>query len=1487
MTESLYLIYQNNTIQLVGSLIFKSTVTADAMNRGVLYDRGIVDFDNKASWRYYKHLAGEYHAMDEPMQIISHDTQELISFTKTNLLVHKTTAHNYKADKRYVDTLIAQYSMQFNLIRGILYPIPINDAINAADGEILYYDKDLVEDNELTLIHDIQSNIDAILSRWYVEDYVISDELYPAVFYVMLVASLIKITLNQRLARCKTAEAHSYHIREYLASRNGLDGYIDMLTKKQLLWLYRNIDYIRANIGKQEILDSLIDNILTPRGIPVGEFRIEQNIETLLEDGVPTGEFVSFPINTSSSGVRDRFLSIAEMFVKERGIASGNEDAEIEALPKTTKLLARSGFNTLPTKVLESKMVDLGEFVPVILTDTLYHYWGYLSATGKYRAIIEVTIGGNEVLLPVKDAFVLYTYALYKAAGITLDEIPTFYADNILKPVRPSFNTLRGMTDKRYVSDTKLFSLLANIPTVEEHISTIGFYENISAIHTRFKQHRLQWAQVNDGWGRGMAEGAARHLYHTIRIEVASEATYTEWFNARRLDLSTVTQSEWEEAATELFTKATGWVEDRSLADIQAGLIGLVQRLTSYTIQWIYEINRGRIVPLDMHTLLPTNISLKQVLRGKIRPYMDYKLNSARVRSKAALGLPVKMTGSLAVSIRGEFPPPSSPSLATYRVIRARVPMGIYDVIQIIPDVIPGNGCPVDSQPNALVNLVVLDLTFDEATVVGIIDHSTFNRTKTLVADSHLTINNSALQLSVPSGDSYNGSLLYAEMPPLTRNYTLVATVELLPVDYATYFLIFEPVNSANYNFKFRIAFESNDDGDYFIVHPDNSAIKTPISTGVHKIEYRARGVISYVFVDDVLVYNWEKDLALRWNSNYDLKPVDLNYSSLPVQMRMRDLRLTNEYDGPEWWRHSILALNFSEMYPDQIQDKSPIGNPVASTDFGNIYYDLSIHDQDPCYRVMRMTRNREAFGGSAGLYVYPVYTEGADLSFEFTFMHTAPQYTSNHSGMVFEIQNGAASYFIAMEHLLGDQHSWLAFFVGNFPPPGIYTEGDMVYGRWLRCDPNVRKRYTVNLVGGVATVHVDGVLMLTGTSFPASNGSNQIRLFGHNSNGALGTEWEAGNVIVTSNYYLDPALTRVVKDYYSILPTIVPPVYKTYLLLSTVSDADRLLAFDTQNNEFNLNAIGFTPKLMDYNIATKKLALVANNASQVIVYDTSVTPWVGSIGPVVPNPIIGIKYNNGGSAIVVSYVNGSNRIVDRLYSTSDYTSFMLVNDQAVYTGDFSNKRVVWNSGDYYLYVCNNGSTPRVAKYDVFSDSITPRAITQPSGVSRITSIEWSYGVYLGVVTSGGLTELRKYSDYDFALSGTLNSFSNNSGVEDIVDIIAVRSDSGGNKPLLVAYASGKVEYYTTDPYVADMDRVVSTQYKPSIGWEPTNNRIAIMEPGVAGFKLYDVSATPISPLPPVYTGDMYYTTNNGPGYPVKLLYISGAAAPGVIGPPV
>lgn len=684
MTETLYLIYQKDTIRLVGSLIIKSVATAEAVNRGVIYNGGTVDPSTPASWRYYKNLSGQYHAHDKLMTIVSHDTQEVIQFTKNNLKIHKTTLHNYTSDTQYLNTLIEQYPDQINLIRGILNPVDINDAIDAADGTILYYDPTLVEENETTLMIDVQNIITHVMhERWYNPDYAISDELYPAVFYAVMTASLVNIILNLRLKRCKTPEAHSYHIRQYLASRNGLDRYIDTLNRKQLLWLYRNIDYIRSNVGKQEILDTLIDNILTPRNIPVGEFRAEQNIENLLSGGIPVGELVSFPINTRSPGIRDRFLSVEQMLVKERGIAKGNEDAEVEYLPKITSDLARSGHNTLPTKILESVMVDLGEFTPVVLTDTLYHYWGYLSSTGRYTAVVEVNIGGGEYVLSVKDAFVLYTYALYKAADITLEDMPTFYADNILKLVRPSIASLKKIVDSKYVSTEDLSSILADIPLVEDHISTIGFYENVVQLHRRLKEHRLQYSKVNDAYARGMMEGAVNHLYHKVRIEVSTESNYATWLNVRRLDFDGLSREEWELAAVEIFKKSTGWVEDKTLADIQAGLIGLVERLTSYTIQWIYEINRGRIMPLDNHTLGISNPYLMPYLYGKIRPISDYILSDSTIYMSGEMGEPLPMTGTLEVTMEGSLPPPAVYDLSMVPQLYTRSAYIVNDYLEV------------------------------------------------------------------------------------------------------------------------------------------------------------------------------------------------------------------------------------------------------------------------------------------------------------------------------------------------------------------------------------------------------------------------------------------------------------------------------------------------------------------------------------------------------------------------------------------------------------------------------------------------------------------------------------------------------------------------------------------------------------------------------------------------------------------------------------
>lgn len=1149
MTDSLYSIYQNDTVKLIGSLIIKSTSTAEAVNRGVIYNGGDVDQGTPDSWRYYKHLSGEYHYTDTPMKIISHDTQEIINYSKSNLLIHKSTAINYLKDPQYVNTLIDKYPDQINLINGILKPIDIQVAIDAIDGEILYHDPSLIEDNESTLLIDIQSAIYTILGRWYIEDYGISDELYPAVFYAVLISSLIPLTLNLRLNRCNTIEAHSYHIREYLASRNGLDRYTDALSKKQLLWLYRNVNYIRSNIGKQEILNSLIDNILTPRNIPVGEFHIEQNIEHLLETGLPVGELVSFPINTQSSGIRDRFLTVEQMLIKERKSAKGNEDAEVEFIPKTNSLLARSGHNTLPTKVLESVMVDFGEYSPVVLTDTLYHYWGYLSSVGQYTAIIEANIGGQETILSVLDAFVLYTYALYKAAGITLDEIPTFYANNILKSPRPTIVQLKAIVDSKYISESKLTGLLADIPEVGTHISTLGFLENVSLLHKRFKQHRLQYAKETDGIGRGMLDGAANYLYYTIPIEVASEATYGEWLSNRTLDFTSLTKDDWLEVSIELFKKSTGYVEDKSLADIQESLIGLVEQLTSYTIQWIYEINHGRIIPLDNRTLRISNPYLLPLLKGRIRPVMDYVVSNSKVTMKGEMGEPMPMVAHLSTEISGIVALNNSLGAISNPVINIRAPLPICNYVQVIIEHVPDVN--VDDEDIVSYSRIVLDLPFTEANPNNIIDHSPNNST---IIQAYGTdgVNTAGNKLNITDGIS---NLIY-------QLYTLEA--EGLPRPprelECTFDFIFNSLD--HYNALRPFIFWSSTQSNQlistigiFISGTNPSGTPTlPLlmtitaegisgTTVIYNSSIILTGSFKFHMYDNILTFTNNGNIIFNGpvafergaGMHVNLQADNGNTHVTPLSAVYDNYIVKYYYTGRPWYLNSMLCLNFEQEDPDLDPGLVMSG---ASGSYSNAFIqDLSFSPNTITYgrgTSQDLVISRDSLMRGVGRLRH--YTLGSlvpdwikiidfevltnSISIEFIYSHNRA--TLGTTGGTFSIVKiSGPSINVDVRHdgtnrlqILGVGSDW--------------TNGSGI--TYIQSPPEGVTKYLLNIGPTSKEFYINGVLALSAPSGVAisTNKTNLLEIF-KSSGGIAGLDISMDNIIITCNYPLDPLKNRVI----------------------------------------------------------------------------------------------------------------------------------------------------------------------------------------------------------------------------------------------------------------------------------------------------------------------------------------------------------------------
>jgi hypothetical protein len=278
MLEEYYRIYINDIIKFCKLIIIKFDVTADLMNELVMlkYGKSAVDLFRPKTWKYYLNLSGEYHSSDTEMRIYSLDTTEEIIFNKANLAIHGVTRNSYRNLSSYYYDLVDRYPEQESLIRSILYPVDIDQAIAAEYGTILVYPTELIEPQEMTLIDELQTWIKNHLVRWHIKSFSTTDSLYPASYQAILHTLMPSRMINLRMRRCKSREVHSFHIRAYLASHGGLDVYYDYLTLEQRLWLYRNITYIERNSGSKVQLEWLIHNILSIRKLPVSEFTARQ-----------------------------------------------------------------------------------------------------------------------------------------------------------------------------------------------------------------------------------------------------------------------------------------------------------------------------------------------------------------------------------------------------------------------------------------------------------------------------------------------------------------------------------------------------------------------------------------------------------------------------------------------------------------------------------------------------------------------------------------------------------------------------------------------------------------------------------------------------------------------------------------------------------------------------------------------------------------------------------------------------------------------------------------------------------------------------------------------------------------------------------------------------------------------------------------------------------------------------------------------------------
>lgn len=631
MSTARYKLYKQKVYDLVRTLVIKSDYSVSAMNEDLIQYGYNVNLNQPETWKYYMNLAGEYHESDTLMQVTSLDTLETIDFTKDNLAIHRATAREYKVGSSYYRDLVRSFPEQEDLIQGIIHPIDIDDAIVAEDGDILYYDASLVEVNEYDLITRLQEWIHGFLSRWFVSAYSVVDDLYTASVWAAMYQGMIVKVLNIRLSNCRTERVHSYHMREYLASHGRLDKYIDALSTKQALFLYRNILHIRRNAGKQETLELLTKWIMTDRGLPISGFNMSHDLTDMPEEILPIAELIQEPINFPQLGGQSDTTSIENMLIKEFPSAKDNSEIFADELVDTTDRMRSADISSTPTKIIESNVIDLSNRTPLLLDDFLVNHWLYYASLGRYTTFISVTnpATGEVYRLTALEAFVFCLYCLNRSRSlnenetvgttpVVLEDIPAVLkAINIRLVDVPTETQLRAICDNSIVSDEHFARAQEDISPVGVYISTENFLLAVTEVHQRALAHRRQYVVCEDMYVRGHVEALTQRFYASVDCDLQTgvgATTYADFFNDRSIDVSGLSAVDFGTMADDLLKEATGanLNNTRSVGELQRSMVSLMEQLSSYSVQYISNLSTSPYRVLDWADIRLGKISAKE-----------------------------------------------------------------------------------------------------------------------------------------------------------------------------------------------------------------------------------------------------------------------------------------------------------------------------------------------------------------------------------------------------------------------------------------------------------------------------------------------------------------------------------------------------------------------------------------------------------------------------------------------------------------------------------------------------------------------------------------------------------------------------------------------------------------------------------------------------------------------------------------------------------
>lgn len=598
-----YEIYLQSVMRLAATIVVKDEISCSIINDRLTLMGYEVDPIDKSSWKYYMNLAGLYHATNKPMYIISMDTAEEIEFTLESMAIHRRTWREYQYGSRYYNEVVEKYPRQKELINGILNPVAIEKAIAADDHSILYYDTSLVESRETNLIPKLQEWLNGIFIRYDNVDYRINNSLFIAARLMIIFMAMPMAILNFRMENCRTLMAHSFHIKRYLASFGPLDEYYEYMNEFQRLYFYRDIRYLMRNNGKSETFETLTNNVLTKRKLPLAEYTIQQNDVSIPESFDPITQFERSSINGIPSALGEDIKTTPQMLFLEQPLAKSNVEENDYAVNDIPALMSRNLASTANTKVLESNVLDLKESEPYTFADVLLNEWIYLADNNRYSAVITLTLpsGGEASKLSMKDAWILWHYLYMLRSGWEMTTIPQIMAKRVRRDPLPTFEELRSICSYEHVDDAFIREALRDNLEITAYVSVDGFVQACQAIQQRMLLHRDLYVWRDDFYTYGEVKQMTDRFYMDIPVDMDHGQNYSQWLSSRNINLEGLSPNEIDGVMASLLSQATGTdlKVSLNLKDVHKAMLGIMSQLSSYSVHFIQQINDEAVVMFD------------------------------------------------------------------------------------------------------------------------------------------------------------------------------------------------------------------------------------------------------------------------------------------------------------------------------------------------------------------------------------------------------------------------------------------------------------------------------------------------------------------------------------------------------------------------------------------------------------------------------------------------------------------------------------------------------------------------------------------------------------------------------------------------------------------------------------------------------------------------------------------------------------------------